>query len=346
MSSTMLPDGYTLRPAALEDVEEVVALFNRCSMAVAGETSHDVNEQSVDWRTPGFDLDRDTRVVLDGEGRIVGCAEVWDLEEPHVKIHCWGRVDPEHRGRGIGSVLLGWEEERGRLALESAPKDARVTLNCGAIVKDAASRDLLETNGFEPIRYFRRMVIEMSELPPEPTWPEAITVRGFDPDRDVEPALHAVRDTFSDHWGHVDTPFEEELVHWRHWIEEDAEFDPAIWFLAESDGRIVGQSLCWAKRPEGPEFGWIYIVGVDRGWRRRGLALALLRHSFRALYERGKKKVGLGVDAESLTGANKLYEKAGMKVARESIAYEKELRSGKDLALRTLDEGEESGERD
>jgi hypothetical protein len=37
--------------------------------------------------------------------------------------------------------------------------------------------------------------------------------------------------------------------------------------------------------------------------------------------------VGLGVDAESLTGANLLYESAGMRPVRRYDLYEKELGS-------------------
>ena len=49
--------------------------------------------------------------------------------------------------------------------------------------------------------------------------------------------------------------------------------------------------------------GWIATVGVVRAWRRRGLAQALLYQTFGALYARGRRKFGLGVDAASLTGA-------------------------------------------
>lgn len=68
---------------------------------------------------------------------------------------------------------------------------------------------------------------------------------------------------------------------------------------------------------------------VRRAWRRRGIALALLRHSFAALYQAGKRKVSLEVDAENHTGATRLYEKAGMHVDRRQETFEKELRPGK-----------------
>jgi len=346
MSLQNLPERYTSRPATMRDAGEAVALFNACSLELTGERPHDADEQRVEWRTPGFNMDRDTRAICDSDGALVGYAEVWDLEDPHVSVRSWGRVHPEHQGLGIGSALLAWEEQRARRAVPRAPTEARVILRHGALVTDVRTRELLERNGFEPVRYFQRMIIEMAELPRDPAWPDGIAVRGFDPEKDLAAAVRFVRDVFSDHWGHVDSPFEEELKQWVHWIEEEKGFDPSIWFLAESAEGIAGTSLCWPKRHEDPDLGWIHILGVDRGWRRRGLALALLHHSCRGLYGRGKRKVGLAVDAASLTGANRLSEKAGMKVVRESVTYEKELRPAVDLSRRALDNegGSDGGE--
>jgi len=135
-----LPEGYTSRPARMQDADQATSLFNACSMEQLGEAPHDAEEQRVEWRTPKFDLERDTRAILGPDEELVGYAEVWNLEEPYVSAYGWGRVHPDHRGRGIGSALLVWEEERARQALELAPEDARVTLNSGALVKDQLSR--------------------------------------------------------------------------------------------------------------------------------------------------------------------------------------------------------------
>jgi hypothetical protein len=40
--------------------------------------------------------------------------------------------------------------------------------------------------------------------------------------------------------------------------------------------------------------------------------------------------IGLSVDAANLTGATRLYERAGMHVSQEYVSYEKELRSGRE----------------
>jgi ribosomal protein S18 acetylase RimI-like enzyme len=75
--------------------------------------------------------------------------------------------------------------------------------------------------------------------------------------------------------------------------------------------------------------GWISTLGVRRPWRKMGLGLALIRHSFGEFYKRGTTIIGLGVDASNPTGATRLYQRAGMYVASEFVSYEKELRAGR-----------------
>jgi len=62
----------------------------------------------------------------------------------------------------------------------------------------------------------------------------------------------------------------------------------------------------------------------------------LLHHAFGEFYRRGQMHVELGVDAESLTGALRLYEKAGMHVHLQVDMFGKELRAGREVAVKSL----------
>ena len=101
-------------------------------------------------------------------------------------------------------------------------------------------------------------------------------------------------------------------------------FDPGLWLLAVDGGEVAGAAVC----EERPEAGWVGELAVRRPWRRRGLGLALLRRAFVEFYRRGRRKVALAVDSQSLTGATRLYERAGMRVERLYSVYRKELRPG------------------
>jgi mycothiol synthase len=334
-----LPEGYHNRPARLADVAAVVEMFNACARDLVGVEKFWVEDQRSEWETPGFDLERDTRLVVAKDGQIVAYYEVWDPDEPHVNIHCWGRVHPEHTGRGIGTYLLDWAEGRAELSVSLAPAEARVVMIGLSLSAHQAARDLFVGAGFKLVRHSLRMVIELEGLPDDPEWPAGIQVRAMVVGQDERNLVQAVRDSFQDHYGYVEHPFEEEYQRWLHMIQTDPEFDPSLWFLAMDGECVAGMSLCRGSSRDDPEMGWVGTLGVVRPYRRRGLGLALLRHSFGEFYRRGLRRAGLGVDAQSLTGATRLYLRAGMQPdpARQYDLFEKELRPGVDISTKSVE---------
>jgi mycothiol synthase len=335
--STTLPAHFTMRPAKIDDVEAVAALLNACAIEQVGKAQVEAHEIRNRWQSPTFNLETDTRVVVAPDGKLVGHGAVRDAE-PHVRIYTQGHVHPEHKGRGIGTHLCQWIEERSRQAIPKAPEGARVVVLQGALSTDTAAQELLCKQGYQLVRHAFRMVIEMDEPPPEPVVPEGLTIRAFVRGQEERAVILAVCEAFKDQWGYVEPPFEEEYQEWMHWIDNDPDYDPSLWFVAVEGGEIAGMSLCHPKVVEDPDMGWVHVLGVRRPWRRQGLALALLHHTFGEFYQRGKRKVGLGVDAQSLTGATRLYEKAGMHVQRQYATYEKELRPGEDLSTQSLED--------
>jgi len=238
-----------------------------------------------------------------------------------------GYVHPKFKGRGIGSALARLFEERGRELVGNQPEGARVALSTGILLKDAAAREVFERVGFTRVRTHWQMRIELEREPEAPAWPAGVTVRTAEPARDKRAVYEAVEEAFSDHWGHVPRSFED----WAQQTRRE-DFDPSLWFLAFEGGELAGVSLCWLR----PEQGWVGTLGVRRPWRQRGLGMALLQESFGAFWRRGVRRVGLGVDAQSLTGATRLYERAGMRPVLEIAIYEKELRPGVELSTREL----------
>jgi len=329
-------DGLTMRSVEMQDLEAAIALFNTCSLEQIGKEQFEVEDIKGEWESPSFDLERDTRVVVSPEGELVGYVEVWDTE-PHVRLYSWGRVHPECRGQGIGTALMQWAEGRARKAIVKAPAGTQVSMMQQTLTTDEVTQALFRSQGFDLTRYFFRMLIEMEEAPPEPLWPAGIEIRTFDREEDLEALILANQDAFRDHWGFVERSLEESLKRWEHWIESNPDFDPTLWYLAMDGTEIAGICLAKERMTEDPDLGWVDTLGVRRPWRRQGLGLAMLHHCFGELYRRGKPKVGLGVDAGSLTGATRLYEKAGMHVQRQYAHYEKVLRAGKDLSTQTLE---------
>ena len=341
MSATSLLPENLVRPATMDDVEAVVDLLTACSIELIGNPELGVDEIRTGWQRPSFNLETDTLVMLAPDGQIVGYSAVWD-NAPHVCIFVDGSARPEYRGQGIGMVLCQWAEDRARQSIPKAPEAARVALRQEKLSTDEAARALLRGQGYQLARYELCMLIEMDEPPPAPVVPEGIVIRPFVREQEARALVMAVREAFKDHWGYVERPFEDDFQDWMHYLDKAPDSDPSLWFVAVNcDGgkdEIVGTSLCHPTLAEDPEKSLVLGLGVRRPWRRQGIALALLRHCFSALYRRGKRKVTLGVDAQSLTGATRLYEKAGMRVDRQYVTYEKELRPGKDLSTQSVDD--------
>jgi len=169
-----------------------------------------------------------------------------------------------------------------------------------------------------------------------PALTDGITVRTYDPETETEAVYRAFVDSFKDHFGFIEPPFEKGFADFKHNLINEPGYDPKLWFVAVEGHEIVGVCICRNEDPEDPESGWVNELGVRRSWRKRGLGYALLKHAFAAFHANGRKRVGLGVDATSLTGALQLYERAGMRVLRQFKMYESELRPGRELAVESL----------
>jgi ribosomal protein S18 acetylase RimI-like enzyme len=235
-------------------------------------------------------------------------------------------------GSAVGLRLLEWGEERSRQALERVPDGLQVVMQTTAYKQHEPSHRRLREYGMTQVRHYWTMMIDLDGPPPPAEWPEGISLRTLRDDADLEAVIRTVQEAFQDHWGYVHSSVEEEMETWRHIIKNDQRFDSSLWWMAIDGDEVAGISLCWPSRNGDESVGWVGTLGVRRPWRKRGLGLALLRHSFGEFYRRGKARVGLGVDSTNLTGATRLYEKAGMRVIEQSDLYQKVLRNGQDLS--------------
>ena len=275
--------------------------------------------------------------MLSPEGAVIGYVEVWDIREPPVDVYIWGCVHPDWEDTDIGKAMMNWVENRAREAIARTPNDARVVMRSYVFSTYSYGERLLEEAGMRLVRHGYRMKIDLDRKPPSAQWSEGIHLRPFELERDAKSVYLAEDDAFRDHGGHVDEPFETGYDRWLHFAASNENvFDPNLWFFAMDEDEIAGIAICIPESSEDPKMGWIETIGVRRKWRRRGLALALLHHSFLIFYNRGQESVGLSVDASSLTGATRLHENAGMHVVRRLDSYEKELRSGKDIRVQVI----------
>ena len=123
-----------------------------------------------------------------------------------------------------------------------------------------------------------------------------------------EAAVHAAhQEAFADHWEHE----VESLEEWRKWLVESPGFDPTFWFLAWDGDELAGLSLCRIHSSGDAEHGY---VGCSPCGGPGGVAALEPRCccTRSATCAPRHDEASLGVDAENLTGAVGLYERAGM----------------------------------
>jgi mycothiol synthase len=296
-----------LRAPTLDDVPALAEFFAGLTgnYGVRLRTEAEVRD---DLRRVREKVGENYRIAFDGDG-IAGYVELWSPEEPHDRVFLAPRTLP--RERRLYGLLLDWAERRASEMAHRARAQVPVEADDGEL------RAELEKRGYELVRWFFEMEIDLTEEPPQPAWPDGIAVRTFEPG-DARAVYEADLEAFEDHWEPVHVGFDE----WCDYFLSSWNFDPSLWFLAEEDGELAGVSMC-ARR--GGETGYVSVLAVRRPWRRRGLGTALLLHSFRELRRHGCPQAALSVDGDNMTGAVRMYERAGMHVARRAAMYWKDL---------------------
>lgn len=332
---------FTGRMACMADLPRIRQLEEKKSLHYHGVPGFSLERLKNEYEIPGFDINKSVHLVEDRNGKLAGLVEVWDESNPPVHPYVWFSVDPDLENQGLEDYLLAWAEERSLQVLDRVDPELRVSIRISADQAVKSSGKAIQAGGMKHIRHSFRMRIEMGEAPAAPAWPDGVTMRLYNPDQDARTVYDVDEEAFQDHFGFVKEDPEEGFEKFMHHMAGDDSYDPSLWFLAAAGEEVVGICLCRRYGAEDREVGYVSSLGVKRAWRRQGIALALLQQSFGEYYKRGKTKVDLGVDAESLTGATDLYKKAGMFVLRRYDMYEKELRPGKEVSVTGLDTSEE-----
>lgn len=217
-------------------------------------------------------------------------------------------VTPACRGRGVGRALV-------EACIAESP-DGRLRLWAHGRQSSAAA--LAFAMGFKSERVLYQMRRSLLSPLPRPDFPSRVSVRTFVPGRDEDAWIEVNRRAFADHPDQGTWTVED--LRRR---EQEPWFDPAGFFLAEHDGRLVG--FHWTKVHGAGEhahepIGEVYVVGVDPSMQGRRLGPALTLVGLRHLRARGLTQAMLYVD-ESNAPAVKVYETLGFTHWDVDVSY-------------------------
>jgi mycothiol synthase len=326
--TTILPADLIVRAPREDELEAICELLNACDVAECGQFDSPLDQLRSQWAYKDFHRETDAWVAVAPGEHIVGYAALAPYR--YINTDSYVRIHPDYWGQGIGTHLRALIDRRAQEFVPLAPPEVRVILSTWCHSGNQAAKQLIEAAGYTCNRRTWAMEIDLPEEPAQPEWPAGISLRPFEPERDARAVFEATDEAFQDHWGHLPGIF----ANWyQNHIVNNASFDPSLWFMAMAGDEVAGVSLCGYYL----DGGIVNTLGVRRPWRHLGLGMALLRYSFGEFYRRGIHTVGLGVDSQSLTGATRLYERAGMHILMSYDHYEKELRAGVDLSTQTLE---------
>jgi mycothiol synthase len=304
------------------DYEGLVALIREAHVADGIDWIPTVENLRTEHEHGGeFDPRRDLLLAL-VDGAIVGASDTnvrtRDLGPNH---HVEGWVSPAFRRRGLGRALLHWAEARAR---EVALVDGRTgerTLSSWPDEAQAGAVALYESEGYSIVRYGFMMVRDLAEPIAELPMPDGLETRPVVA-ADHRRIWDADVEAFRDHWN----PGERTEADFEGWFASP-ELDTSLWRVAWEGDEVAGSVMNFIYPAEnetlGVRRGWLDHVSVRRPWRRRGLASALIASSLSALRDAGMTEAALGVDAENLSGALRVYENLGFRRARTGVSYRK-----------------------
>lgn len=336
---TSLPEQYTVRATTIDDAEAVAEHITEVFRAKGYQGSGTADELRVGWQEPDFKLEDSSIVIEDESGKVVANATLWDISATPVHPWCGWELKEELYGTEVETFILNWYESKAQRVIEKCPPEARIALQTNTLEGYEKRAKALSDAGYTHSRSYYRMAIEMDEAPPEAQLPPHIIIRGMSYPDELRAITMAIKEGFKDHWGFIEEPIEEELKFWTHYTKTDKIFKPEHFFLAidTRTDTVAGIALCRWEQVGKPETAYVQEFAVMPDYRRQGLGLTMLHHAFGEFYKQGRKQVALHVDTDSLTGATRVYGKAGMKPVETWMNYEKVLRDGVEISTTSLD---------
>ena len=219
------------------------------------------------------------------------------------------QVHPEHRGGTLEESMLARTEGRARkLARQEGHAD---TIDAWDVFEEDAERiALLERSGFVPRsdNVYYRAARSLNASIPAPEPPTGYVVRGLAGDEDAaERVAHKPAATTERYKEFMRAPgYESELD-----------------LVAEApDGRFAAYCICWLDHVNG--VGALEPVGTRPGFRRRGLARAVVLEGLRRMEARGAHTALVCFEGDNAP-ARRLYESVGFGVRSTIYTYTKDI---------------------
>lgn len=312
-----LPRGWSARIPTGDDIESLARLVADHQRSVRGRAS--VDPDAVAASVVGTGSWTRRQLVADApQGRADAWVAVHDRAGGRTMVDL--TVAPDCvEGDAVAGALLRW-------AYDAAVETARLRqleetqLDAMVYEDDPRQQRWFSAAGYDRARTWLQLSRPVDDADALPPPREGVTVRrvakhdnGLPVAGDIQVVHQMLEESFADHFNSYRESFPEFLQRLR----EDPGHRWDHWWIAEVDseegtlpgGTLVGSVL--TADADGVLGSYVDYIGVHRRARGRGVAKALLHTVIRDAKDRGRNRVDLEVDAESPTGADRLYASMG-----------------------------------
>lgn len=324
MSDTSLPDvdGAAWRPLTPGDAAAMSALQQAC-FEVDGGYRITPSEMRDEFDLYGEHADTDSIGAFTADGELVAMA--WNQASSSAatehRFFIFLFVHPDRRGRGVEDTLLEWIARRARARSADVADGLPSSLyRYGVYETMTDDLALMGRHGYVPARYFTENARDLAQPIPDHSLPASLQARSWSEAVSAD-GLAVHNASFMDHWGSQPT-----TAHAWKTLENEFFLPGASWVVYDGERPVA--YLKSSQYPHdfvdrGRTEAWIEGIGTARSHRGRGIASALLTMALLAFRDDGMEFACLGVDAESPTGANRLYERLGFVPEKRWMAFRK-----------------------
>lgn len=326
---------FNLRPYHPSDASHVVEMINTGAGLTLGAKQAVVDGVGHLRLARYVPSDCDKVVVINAQDEIVGFAYCRNVEHCIV-FQLGGAVHPDYWGRGIGSRLAAWAEQRAASLGEQAPPGIKVVLQTNLFTAEQAAIELFEKRGYAKVREWAHLVVELDNQPPAPMLPGGLSLREMELENDWERVGPAMDEAFANHWGTITESFmdveAESGAEAADEVEDDSYSNsPGFCFIVLAGDNVVGGVLSNGKLVERSDTGRVGSLFVRPSYQRQGIGRALMLAAFSAFWKSGIRRIITDTDAESFSDTPRFYASLGMTLYRREFLFEKEIRPGREV---------------
>jgi len=265
-------------------------------------------------------------IIAEVMGEPVAYGRIWLEPDSGGERVFWhiAHVVPEWRKADLRMAIFRFNEMQIRFMAKNRPWAGKPS--CGAWALDEPNdwREMVLAEGYSPVMHFYEMIRQNLEDIPDNPLPEGLELRAAQPEHYLE-VWNAHKEAFREKPWFVESRYDREQ--YELWLNEPT-FMPDFWQVAWDGDHVAGmaenhiplENLAFDRKR-----GHTQILFVLPGWRRRGLAKALLAKSLVMMREGGLKEATLDVETQNTSGEIQLYESMGYRVARKYAHYKKSI---------------------